>query len=361
MEIGHKIQQAFVHQPKVYVEGLGVFSQIHQSATYDERRNVYLPPIDYIEFEADATGDYSLADYLQRQEGRSPSDAKDWVDAQVEAIRAKLSENSEFFVAQLGTFVRFGDSIIFKAMDLTSFSFGPVKRESVASSLELAEPEVQEEPHLPVVEETVEKEEAEDERVIVEDTVTTVAAEDNHSEPTEEVIPAEPIEEIEEKKSAATLWYVVAAVVALGIVGALWYAQRGGQPTTNSLAQHTADSVASAAPQEEVSVVETPVDSIATDTTATLEPTETTEAVVGIPEGHNYYIIIGSRIATTTAEEMVADYHQKGFDRVRLLPTRNGMATVIWDSYTTKLEGDSAVQYVVKNHVKDAWITTVKK
>lgn len=371
MELGQKIQQILQHYPSVYVNGLGMFKRIHQASTYDEQRNVFLPPVDYIEFDAMAIEGKSLIDYVCEENDISQSEAKDTVKQSVDALKHLLDEYGRADITQLGELIRHGEGFVFKALDLSAFRLDPVENtgenpfvtvrpssmESDVESNSAVETDAQEgiEEIDPVgifnAEEIVEDAPV---HVIADEDIPTV-----NDNAVEDVIEAE--EEYEKKSNGNMVWYGILGIVGLSIAGALWYMNRQAE-------EQKLRALNNATPQEE------PISQpIVTDTmgfgtlldtglTQTLDNPQGLREVI-IPSNHTWYIVIASRLPLEDAEEIKTQYHSKGHASVRVLPNRSNsqVANVIWDSYVTKEEADSALRYVRRNHVSDAWHTTVKK
>ncbi|MFD2597563.1 hypothetical protein ACFSQ3_01260 [Sphingobacterium corticis] len=421
MELGKKIQQVLKHYPTVSVEGLGVFRKVHQSASFDEARNVFLPPIDYIEFEHAGQGGINIIDYLQQENEITHSAAEELVSQEVSRINTSIVENGKARITQLGDLLKYGDAFVFRPLDLSSFVFEPISNVEIppysdaVSKTETSSEEI--EPNASTnrySEENVSSEsgskpgEALEQQLDQDQAASNVSIESNKQHiPVPEappltqnrnqhvgdnqMSPLEPLEENypysdgyeDEDGKSNTIWYIVAAIVALSIIGGLWYATR---PTSlysdDSFGDIGNDSTEVYSQQEELALPPADLADIDTsellknrqqDTVATSiaqESQENAQAPIVqnanqpiIPANHNWYIVIGSRLPLADAKTLVSDYNKKGQSRVRLIPGRgeNSPATVIWDSYVTKEQADSALRHVRKNFVADAWHRAVKK
>ncbi len=503
MDLGKKIQQVLKHYPSVYVRGLGSFIKVHQPSSFDEQHNVFLPPVDYIEFDDRADDGLDLAEYLRQENEISKTDAQDLVAREVEAIASNITEHGKAHIPQLGDLLAHGAGYVFRAIDLSSFAFEPIsniaqpiqvtdqpeqdnitsvdepedtsiseKQESTerdlesqaaATSEELAissdldkadseEQQIEEEsvviadaasdqietdtndvteeaeaesakaetestcalPHInvPTLEEefgvaqhTDERSE-ESEQNLVEESVSqdlhsavtvpeapplvqnkyqgSLSSNAGKSTPAPEILPSSgndgytyASEYVEDTNRSQKIWYILAAVVALSVIGALWYVTRPVSLYSDISQSDMEDEQRNPyAIDEEYQVPPASADVI--DTSAVLRErpdtanvTSSTAAAASplamdqpiIPANHHWYIVIGSRLPLDDAKQMVQEYNKKGQTRVRLIPGKgtDSPATVIWDSYVTKEKADSALRHVRKNFVADAWHKAVRK
>lgn len=504
MDLGKKIQQVLKHYPSVYVDGLGAFKKVHQASSYDEQHNVFLPPIDYVEFDDRDQEGLDLAEYLRQENEISRTDAKELVGREVAAIIANINEHGKAHIPQLGDLLTYGDGYVFRAIDLSSFVFEPIsnverpvqktevpeqnvpvpvtpKEESAAEisdSEEIANTNREEEKRVeevetsPNIDEPAPEEHHIEEEVAAppiphEDTVTVTEEEQENQEATviepspadevwkshvdapeslkseendsetlnvahddeadalvesensavdprhavavpeappliqnkyqgersggvpedrtpPELIPSNENQEytyaseyVEDTNRSHIIWYVLAAIVALSIIGALWYVTRPASLYSDVPEVDSQEEMKSPyAIDEEYLVPDAATEVVDTSsvlrerpdtanrTTQTAATTPSGAAIQPIiPANHHWYIVIGSRLPLEDAEEMVAEFNKKGQPRVRLIPGRgaDSPATVIWDSYVSKEKADSALRIVRKDFVADAWHKAVKK
>ena len=369
MELGQKIQQILQHHPSVYVNGLGVFKHIHQASTYDEQRNVFLPPVNYIEFDAAATDGKDLAGYISQESEISRTEAEQTIWQTVGELKQQLKEYGKVGIDSLGELIRHGEGFVFKAVDLSAFQSDPV--ENTGSNPFVSE----QNPTVEAKEEVVLTEEIDEEQVVeepvgvfnaeeaVQETEPTVLATANIP-PAEEPVVDAVEEEYEVRSDTNRVWYAVLAIVALSIVAIVWYMGKQGNEQETAQANTETQHV----PAEVQPAVTDTTDSAGTvllaDTAlAQVDAVPEDMREVIIPADHNWYIVIASRLPIADAERIKAEYNDKGHSSVRVLPNRSNdkVANVIWDSYNTKEQTDSALRYVRRNHVSDAWHTTVKK
>lgn len=363
MNLGKNVYNLLKRQPQVYVEGLGSFRRNHTPATYDEKRNVYLPPITYIDFDRTSQTGYDFIQYIQQLQLLDRGEAEHEVTAQVAGLLRRVKEDGQVKLDDLGYLVSYGEGYVFKALDLTGFQYEPVEATGVQPQInkEVAEPDVQPEEVSGVTTETEGTPGAEEEKeeVFVE-------------EPSEEqpiaadiVVPdgyegEQPFEEAKPRSNA--IWYVLIVVVALGILIALYMANQN-QPAVRGTQNPTAlDS--------NLNTADTTVSSLATDSAQQVDSLghvgadslQTRSNRLLVPEHHTWQIVIGSHKTLAQAYEQAESYNKAGYPNVRVIPSNlaKNRKKVIWDSYETKAEADSALRYVQKHHIRDAWPDKIK-
>ena len=343
MDIGKYIHQVLKHRNEVYVKGLGVFKRIHTSSVYDDRRAVYLPPVTYLEFDSKSTDGVDFVDFIQQSTQTSRQVAEADVEKSVLGLLESIKENGSVTLSNVGQLIKHGSSLVFKAEDLSGFQLQPIERTGidgeenrlVANSVSKVE--------KPNLKSELEKEEEE-----VPD-----------SELTEEVF------EQEAQVSNKSKWYIWAAAIAILIIAGLFYVNH-----TNSVKQAglRSDSILNAGIEEPDTAINSvnPLDS--TNSVHANTP-DSTQNPVGkkvynplIPENHTFQIVIGTHGTLAQAYEQAESFNKAGIESVRVIPSNlaNNKKKVIWDSYETKEEADSALRIVRKQYVSDAWTQKIK-
>ncbi|MCC2599385.1 hypothetical protein [Sphingobacterium sp. FBM7-1] len=365
MNLGKNVYNLLKRQPNVFVKGLGSFKRNHTPAAYDDKRNVYLPPLTYIDFDRTSEQGYDFVQYIQQLELISREEAEAMVDAQVADLLKRVHADGQAKLDDLGHLVSYGDSYVFKALDLTGFHYAPV--EAIAGQpqpvkVETPEPEppapqpVDEEPAVVAEVPSAESPTEEEAGTVAEVAVPAAEADGTPAEFVEEEVPA---------TRSNTIWYVVIVLVALGIIVALYLTnqQQGASSTT----QTPVVLVDSNANEQDSSALVLAGDSTglvdslglhAADTGAIERPTK----VLLVPEHHTWQIVIGSHKTLAQAYEQAESYNKAGYPKVRVIPSNlaKNRKKVIWDSYETKQEVDSALKYVQRHHIKDAWPDKIK-
>lgn len=379
MNLGKTILNVLINQPKVYVEGLGVFSRIYISSKYDERNKIYLPPISYIEFDGQSTEGFELTKYIQSLYHVDLDKAKELLSIEVDKVLNGILNQESVLLSGLGYLVKHGDRAVFKPLDLSGFNLEPISditqnlEETVEDKFPLTEEEADLIEEIPAEESVrIEKEndghedKGQDEIIPLAevDLVEEKEAEGQGEESETEIIASADEEQIviepEEKSTSNTIWYVLAALILFAVGGYFFYDyytlnQEASVPEINK-------SIVEVTPDD--STQELFADSLSSDTVAAegIQQDSIPEEVDPY-ENHKYQIVIGSHKTMEEAEKQAEEFHKAGHVSVRVIPSimPNNRKKVIWDSYIKKSEVDSALRYVKKHFVKDAWPDQIVK
>lgn len=385
MDLGRYIFQVLKHRNEVYVKGLGVFKRIHTSSVYDEQKAVYLPPLTYLEFDSKAVDGVDLADYIQQANQVSRTDAEALVQEAVLNLFDQIRDHGQASLHHLGHLIRHGNSLVFKAEDLSGFQLQPVDGGEVRPTVEEeVEKQIEEEPIQPeevivppVETESIDEETEEETQVIEDESVQETAQTDDvapvmgnpEEENRTEANSTEQVEpyyfEEEPVKSSKAIWYIAAALIGLLIVGALYYFNRPEQGEVLDLTkdknnQQTLPLDSNQVKNDSIAANDSTLkkqDSIPAADTVAKAPAKK----LLIPEGHHYYIIIGKHSTLAKAYEQAEAFNKDGIPSVRVIPSKlaRNKKTVIWDSYATKAQADSANAIVQKRYVSDAWVQKI--
>ncbi len=422
MNLGKSVYNLLKRQKEVYVKGLGSFKQNHTSSTFDEKRNVYLPPINYIDFDKAGLQGYDFIQYIQQLNELDRSEAEVLVHAAVEAVQLKIAADGQVKLDDLGYLVRYGEGYVFKPLDLSGFHFEPaaiwaddipqavnpveedivevalaeeealsseetdlaettaVEEEAVEASATDAIQEEETEPVelVPVSQEAAlpedtehEAEESLEESIPEAESTAADAAENTLvAEPVSAVLQEEPVlfeESTEQKKGSKAIWYILLVLIALGVMVSLYLANRQVKvPNLPTIADSTpvlVDSIDSASlllPIDSLMQDSLAVEPVAVDTL--VAPVEPEKVSVKHPK-HEWQIVIGSHKTLAQAYEQAESYNKAGHPKVRVVPSNlaKNRKKVIWDSYETKEQADSATLYVQKHIIKDAWPDKINK
>jgi len=353
MNIGRGIYNLLKRQSEVYVKGLGSFRRQHTPAAYDEERQVYLPPINHIVFDGASEAGYDFVRYVQALQLIDRIEADRLVTEAVAELHRQIEDEGRAKLDDLGYLVAYGDSHVFKAFDLSGFNYRPmsVPVETASAMGELS----------------VELEKA----VVEEERAEREEREKREYAPAEAVMPAFVPETEEEERGkwrqSGTLWYVVSAVLILGIIAALaWYTliyQKTTQPVTLVDAEPTETQSPETEPTEAQSLDTLEQRIVPADTASvhpdslTATPTSGSAETPLVPEDHAWQIVIGSFRTMEEANSHAETYHKAGHTNVKVIPSKmaHNRKKVIWGSYPTKAEVDSALKHVQTNIIKDAW------
>ena len=341
MNLGKNVHNLLKRQPEVFIKGLGAFKRNHTPAAYDEKRDLYLPPISYIDFDQASTRGYDFITYFAQLESIDLQSAEHQVSLAVKSLLHSIQEEGQAKLDDLGYLVSYGGGYVFKALDLSGFYYEPVEGIKPAANplLQDADAEHLSETNLPM------------EQVAV---------------PTQQPVPEEILQPFFENDSFSAKrtgsnarWYIVIAALALGIIAALYYFNRpvSTMEKTVVVVEAPEDTIKSApaianvdSSMRQDSLVKTLEDTV-------INTTPVAEVPAKVNKKHNWQIVIGTHRTLDQAEEHAVAMHNKGYDKVRVILSNmaKNKKKVIWDSYETKQEMETALQYVRKNIEKDAW------
>lgn len=329
MDLGRYIHQLLRHRKEVYVKGLGVFKRMHTPSVYDERKGQYLPPVTYLEFDGKGTGGVDFIDYFQQAKELSRSDAELEVESAVLETLEKVRNDGIVRLSHVGHLVRHGSSLVFKAEDLGGFQLQPIAAEPASDLPVLADADA----------DTGEKEE--------------------DAEPQETVFPEEGEEadvvlqeEMDSTTGHRSKWYLWVAVSAAVVIAGLFYFNRNTQDDISSTntSPLTSDTTAQAS-LSDTTLAADPAKQVLADDVDN-QPDRPL-----VPEDHRYQVVIGTHATLAQAYNQAESFNKAGVESVRVIPSKlaSNKKRVIWDTYLTKAEADSALRYVRRYHVSDAW------
>lgn len=371
MSLGRQVHSLLKRHSTVFVKGLGTFRRIRTSASFDAKRKVVLPPISYIEFEHNTEEGFDYTLYIQQSQQLERDAAEAYVKQETDKLAEAIHRDGQVNLEELGQLVSYGYSYIFKPLDLSGFQFMPL--EDIFIKEESTEAEVdspQEEDTKGEAQEVEEAEQAVEEQpnVIVnsseEDTLSAPVTET--LSPRQEQPEANPIdadtsvyEEVESRRSNGKT-YAAIGVFALLLMAALFYFNVFQSGAKSNLSVTTVDTSADELRSRELDsallalndTLETSTDSVVT--APTQAPAE--------PVNHKFTIVIGTHPRLELANAEAEEFNKKGHTHVRVLSPNmdKNLKKVIWDTYATKEERDSALRYVKKNIKADAWPTVIK-
>ena len=370
MNLGKQIQTLLKRQPAVYVKGLGTFRRNHHSASFDAKRNVYLPPITYIEFEGESSDGFNFVAYIQQIQQIDRQQAEAQVDDAVSSVLNNMQQHGEATLDSLGYLVSYGASFVFKPLDLSGFRFNPVVDEYNIQDRSI-EAQVDSDANV----NTPNTSSPDHESVKDEQLVVVTSTEEEVSLPPlpvrEEVIVEENIRQQEreysdefyqEEKSNNALIYIIVAALSLITLGGLYY---------YNMMYNTAD--VSSTMEEPAAVLTDTINNLDTsllqqDTaisqldTLSIQDAIAENLPIVVEEVKKYTIIIGTHKSLADATADAESYHKKGYKTVKVMTPNlsKNNKRVVWDTYATKEERDSVLTYVRKHVKADAWPDVVR-
>lgn len=398
MNLGRNVFNLLKRQTEVYVKGLGSFKRNLTSSAFDEKNNVYLPPIAYLDFDQKSVEGYDFIQYMQQLNEIERSEAEVLVNQAVMGLKQHIAEEGQVKLDDLGYLVSYGEAYVFKPLDLSGFHLEPVavNPEFIQPEPTIEPPFVGEDVHIEVSETEILAEEPEApvenpafESLLIDTVETTPAADvEEAAEPAEgaPVVVETPVaastdipataeeeelldeEEFEPRKKSNSIWYILLILVGLGVMGGLYVMNNDIKLFP---AEPAADTTAIAIPLVDTAVVLvadstdvqlTPIDSAAIDSAKVEKPAVQKEEVKTNPK-HEWQLVIGTHATLAQAYTQAESYNKAGYPHVRVVPSNlaRNKKKVIWDSYETKDQVDSAAIYVKKHIIKDAWQDKINK
>ncbi len=306
MNIAPYIAQLLYRYQCVTVPGFGAFLTEIQSAQLIESSNSFFPPKKMISFNAYLkNNDGLLANHIAQAEKTSYEYAISAIQYEVFNWRKALQENGLFAIKNVGDFSLNADkSLIFTPYDQTNYlsnSFGLAPFVSPKVKRELFEQKIE-------------------------------ALED------ENVIPLIP----EPRKITAYLKYAAIFVLGLGLTGALVYPIYQQQIANETiLVEQSVQMKVQNKIQEATFFIENPIPAV----TLTVKDLKM-----------SYHVVAGAFREEKNANKIFHQLSDQGYKARRIPQNKYGLFPVLYGSYTTFPEAESAKQEIQKTGNPDAWI-----
>lgn len=394
MNLGKNINNLLKRYAEVYVKGLGVFKRKHSAAQFDKQRDLFLPPISYVEFDSTAESGFNFIHYIQQQQNLNLDAATQVLQDAVADLKDQLIQNGQAKLEDLGHIVSYGSSLVFKPLDLSGFNFEPI-RHVIAPEIETVIPDRELEENIPfspteleeLVEDIIEDEPADTEQVeeeIVPETVViapspveTPVAPIIHepvSETIDEGVETDPAIFYQERSNKSnTVWYYISAaiIIVVSVIVAfllnpslkdqLFGKKQATAPVVVVAPVDTLPKIDSTQLKQDSTAT---VDSLKVDTAAfQTTPKETVVVKESVPVAQpNYQLVIATPKTMELAEEEVQRLRKKGYQTVRAVDSKfkRNKKRVIWDTYMTKEEADRDQATVAKTF-SGAWVEKIAK
>ena len=306
MNIAPYIAQLLYRYQCVTVPGFGAFLTEIQSAQLIESSNSFFPPKKMISFNAYLkNNDGLLANHIAQAEKTSYEYAISAIQYEVFNWRKALQENGLFAIKNVGDFSLNADkSLIFTPYDQTNYlsnSFGLAPFVSPKVKRELFEQKIE-------------------------------ALED------ENVIPLIP----EQRKTRAYLKYAAIFVLGLGLTGALVYPIYQQQIANETiLVEQSVQMKVQNKIQEATFFIENPIPAV----TLTVKEVKM-----------SYHVVAGAFREEKNANKIFHQLSDQGYKARRIPQNKYGLFPVLYGSYATFPEAESAKQEIQKTGNPDAWI-----
>ena len=306
MNIAPYIAQLLYRYQCVTVPGFGAFLTEIQSAQLIESSNSFFPPKKMISFNAYLkNNDGLLANHIAQAEKTSYEYAISAIQYEVFNWRKALQENGLFAIKNVGDFSLNADkNLIFTPYDQTNYlsnSFGLAPFVSPKVKRELFEQKIE-------------------------------ALED------ENVIPLIP----ERRKTSAYLKYAAIFVLGLGLTGAVVYPIYQQQIANETiLVEQSVQMKVQNKIQEATFFIENPIPAV----TLTVKEVKM-----------SYHVVAGAFREEKNANKIFHQLSDQGYKARRIPQNKYGLFPVLYGSYATFPEAESAKQEIQKTGNPDAWI-----
>ena len=306
MNIAPYIAQLLYRYQCVTVPGFGAFLTEIQSAQLIESSNSFFPPKKMISFNAYLkNNDGLLANHIAQAEKTSYEYAISAIQYEVFNWRKALQENGLFAIKNVGDFSLNADkNLIFTPYDQTNYlsnSFGLAPFVSPKVKRELFEQKIE-------------------------------ALED------ENVIPLIP----ERRKTSAYLKYAAIFVLGLGLTGALVYPIYQQQIANETiLVEQSVQMKVQNKIQEATFFIENPIPAV----TLTVKDVKM-----------SYHVVAGAFREEKNANKIFHQLSDQGYKARRIPQNKYGLFPVLYGSYATFPEAQSAKREIQKTGNPDAWI-----
>jgi hypothetical protein len=306
MNIAPYIAQLLYRYQCVTVPGFGAFLTEIQSAQLIESSNSFFPPKKMISFNAYLkNNDGLLANHIAQAEKTSYEYAISAIQYEVFNWKKALQENGLFAIKNVGNFSLNADkNLIFTPYDQTNYltnSFGLAPFVSPKVKRELFEQKIE-------------------------------ALED------ENVIPLIP----ERRKITAYLKYAAIFVLGLGLTGALVYPIYQQQIANETiLVEQSVQMKVQNKIQEATFFIENPIPAV----TLTVKDVKM-----------SYHLVAGAFREEKNADKIFHQLSDQGYKARRIPQNKYGLFPVLYGSYATFPEAESAKQEIQKTGNPDAWI-----
>ena len=306
MNIQPYIAQLLYRYQCVTVPGFGAFLTEIQSAQLVESSNSFFPPKKMISFNAYLkNNDGLLANHIAQAEKTSYEYAISAIQYEVFNWKKALQENGFFAIKNVGNFSLNADkNLIFTPFDQTNYlthSFGLSAFVSPMVKRELFEQKIE---------------------ALEEDAIITF-------------IP-------ERRKTSAYLKYAAIFVLGLGLTGALGYPIYQQQMANETILVETAvQKQVQNKIQEATFFIENPIPAV----TLTVKEVKM-----------SYHIMAGAFREEKNAEKIFNQLSSQGYKARRIPQNKYGLFPVLYGSYATFAEAETAKQEIQKTENADAWI-----
>lgn len=316
MNIENFISQLLYRYQCVTVPGFGAFLTETMAASISESNHNFFPPKKVISFNPHIkNNDGLLANHIAQLENLNYDEAVSFIEKEVAIWKEKLKNRDFLIFKSIGLLKLNGENnIVFESYNHTNY---------LTSSFGLAS----------FVSPNIKRE--------------VLKAVATNPEGIEVIDPMHVVSIVEERKNPFTTFVKYAAVITLTIsssaFGYVTYIQQQEKAET-LLVQAEVQKEVQTKLQEATFFISNPIQEIAIN-----------------PELHyDFYIVAGSYRSTKNADKSVAALQKRGYN-ASVINREADLYSVVYGTYASQMEADTALQKIQLEENKDAWVLLVEK
>ncbi|HBI01037.1 MAG TPA: SPOR domain-containing protein [Flavobacterium sp.] len=310
MRIEQYISQLLYRYQCVTVPGFGAFLTENRSASLSEDTNTFYPPKKVISFNFHLkNNDGLLANHIALAEKIEYEKAISLIEEEVTSWKYTIQKSESILLKNIGKLsLNSESSLVFEPADSLNYSTHSFGLTSFVS------PQIKRETFKKEVEQLEEK---------------------------------APIQFTPEKRSKSNSWMKYAAIFAIGFgmtgyFGNQWYEKKIATETLlveKNVQQKVEDKI-----QQATFFIESPIPSV------TMNVEEENN------NSFNYHIVAGAFKEVRNAERALQSLKDLGYNAKKIAPNKYGLHPVLYGSYPSIEEAQTALQSIKQSHNKDAWM-----
>ncbi len=310
MRIEQYISQLLYRYQCVTVPGFGAFLTENQSARLSEDTHTFYPPQKVVSFNFHLkNNDGLLANHIAVSEKIEYEKAISLIEEEVTVWKYTIQKSESLFLKNIGKLsLNSESSLVFEPADSLNYATHAFGLTSFVS---------------PQIKREIFKKEA------------------------EELEEKAPIQFTPEKRREPNPWLKYAAVFAIGLgmsgyFGNQWYEKKVDAETLlveKKVRQKVEDKI-----QQATFFIESPIPSVSLTVEAENDKV------------YNYHLVAGAFKEERNAERTLQALKDLGYKAKKIAPNKHGLHPVIYGSYATIQEAQTALQSIKQSHNKEAWM-----
>lgn len=314
MKIEQYISQLLYRYQCVTVPGFGAFLTENRSASLSEDTNTFFPPKKVISFNFHLkNNDGLLANHIALAEKIEYEKAIFLIEEEVTSWKYTIQKSESIILKNIGKLsLNNESSLVFEPTDNLNYSAHSFGLSSFVS------PQIKRETFKKEVEKLEEK---------------------------------APIQFTSEKRNSSSSWVKYAAIFALGLgmsgyLGNQWYQKKMDAElllVEKNVQQKVEDKI-----QQATFFIESPIPSVSIN------------VQVENDDSFNYHLVAGAFKEVRNAERALQSLKDLGYNAKKINPNKYGLHPVLYGSYASLEEAQTALQLIKKSHNKDAWMLVLE-